>query len=108
MFFDGFEWDEGNWPKCGKHGVGKHGVGRHEIEAALLNIEFRIDDPHAGEERYRTAVQLQSDRHVFVIFTYRQHEDKVLIRPISARYMHGKEVKAYEQAKKAMASAAKR
>lgn len=103
MFFDGFEWDEGNWPKCGKHGVGKH-----EIEAALLNIEFQIEDPHPGEERYRTAVQLESGRYVFLIFTYRQYESRVLIRPISARYMHGKEVKTYEQAKKAMASAAKR
>jgi hypothetical protein len=28
----GFDWDEGNWPKCGKHGVSKE-----EIEAAFLN-----------------------------------------------------------------------
>ena len=27
MKFTGFEWDDGNWPKCGKHGVT-----REEIE----------------------------------------------------------------------------
>lgn len=29
---DGFDWNEWNWPKCGKHGVS-----REEIEAMLLS-----------------------------------------------------------------------
>jgi uncharacterized DUF497 family protein len=33
----------------------------------------------------------------FVVFTLRRRGDAVLIRPISARYMHKKEIKAYEK-----------
>ena len=35
MEFDGFDWDDGNWPKCGKHGVGQA-----EIEALLRRAYF--------------------------------------------------------------------
>jgi len=31
MKIDGFDWDEGNWPKCARHGVSKA-----EIEFVLL------------------------------------------------------------------------
>jgi uncharacterized protein len=31
MHLDGFDWDSGNWLKCGKHGVA-----REEIEQVLL------------------------------------------------------------------------
>jgi uncharacterized protein len=34
---------------------------------------------------------------VFIVFTFRRKGDEVLIRPISARYMHRKEVEAYEK-----------
>jgi uncharacterized DUF497 family protein len=33
----------------------------------------------------------------FVVFTLPKHGDGVLIRPISARYMHKKEVESYEK-----------
>jgi len=36
MKISGFEWDDGNWPKCGKHGVS-----RAEIEQALLRENLR-------------------------------------------------------------------
>jgi uncharacterized protein len=32
-----------------------------------------------------------------MVFTFRKKGDDVLIRPISARYMHKKEVDAYEK-----------
>jgi uncharacterized protein len=35
-------------------------------------------------------------RPMFVAFTIRIKEGRLLIRPITARYMHAKEVKAYE------------
>ena len=34
---------------------------------------------------------------IFVVFTLRRRGDDILIRPISARYMHDKEVKSYEK-----------
>jgi hypothetical protein len=36
-------------------------------------------------------------RGVFIVFTLRRKGDEVLIRPISARYMHKKEIEAYEE-----------
>jgi uncharacterized DUF497 family protein len=36
-------------------------------------------------------------RGVFIIFTLRRRGDEVLIRPISARYMHKKETETYEK-----------
>jgi uncharacterized protein len=37
-------------------------------------------------------------RAVFLIFTERRRGSRRLIRPISARYMHAKEIRAYEKA----------
>lgn len=90
----GFEWDDANWPKCGKHGVG-----RDEIEYVLKTTSFRIADPNPNEPRFRTAGRVPSSgRHVFVVFTYRQRgAETILIRPISARYMRQKEVERYER-----------
>jgi uncharacterized DUF497 family protein len=78
----------GNWEKCQKHGVSIA-----EIEEALRVIEFVIDDPSAGEKRYRTVGKANAGRHVFAVFTIR--DDK--LRPISARYMHAAEVVRYEE-----------
>ena len=36
-------------------------------------------------------------RRVFIVFTLRRKGDEVLVRPISARYMHKKEIQAYEE-----------
>lgn len=42
----GFQWDRGNWPKCGKHGVS-----RAEIEALFSgNFAVHPDLAHSGEE----------------------------------------------------------
>jgi uncharacterized DUF497 family protein len=37
-------------------------------------------------------------RAVFLIFTERRRGSRRLVRPISARYMHAKEIRAYEKA----------
>jgi uncharacterized DUF497 family protein len=34
---------------------------------------------------------------MFVVFTLRVKRGETLIRPISARYMHGKEIEGYEK-----------
>ncbi|SDJ50191.1 hypothetical protein SAMN04487993_103728, partial [Salipiger marinus] len=38
-------------------------------------------------------------RYLFIVFTFRTKDEDTLIRPISARYMHQKEVDHYEQRK---------
>ena len=89
----GFEWDGGNWPKCGRHGVSKG-----EIEHVIASARFVIDDPSQIEKRLRTAGRTEAGRFVFVVFTLRQIDGRTMIRPISSRYMHAKEVKSYEDA----------
>jgi len=90
MQIDGFDWDSGNWPKCGKHGLS-----REEIEKLFIEGQVKVapDLKHTTlkENRY-IAVGYVNNRAVFVAFTFRDN----LIRPISARYMHAEEVANYE------------
>ncbi|MGH6926539.1 MAG: BrnT family toxin [Propylenella sp.] len=53
-----------------------------------------------AEERF-LAIGRGSRRRLFVVFTLREAADETLIRPISARYMHKKEVEHYEKQKDA-------
>jgi len=91
---DGFDWDDGNWPKCARHGLSKL-----EIEDAIRSARFIVDDPHPHEPRLRAVGVTGDARFVFVAFTVRAAGDRRLIRPISARYMHDKEIKSYERNK---------
>ncbi|WP_082537358.1 MULTISPECIES: BrnT family toxin [unclassified Aureimonas] len=85
----GFQWDDGNWPKCAKHGLT-----REEIEEVFRNGPRMRPDPTASsEERFNAVGTTHEGRHVFVVFTLRGD----LIRPISARFMHRKEIARYEQ-----------
>lgn len=94
--YDGFQWDTGNIAHCAKHGVP-----RDEIEHVLAKMTFFIPDPYPHEPRMRTVGQTLDGRHVFVVFTFREREHERYLRPVSARYMHAKEVRAYEQFKNA-------
>ncbi len=40
-----------------------------------------------------------SGRHIFVVFALRQHRSRTLLRPISARHMHQREIAIYDQAR---------
>ena len=91
MKLAGFDWDEGNWPKCGKHGVS-----REEIEQVLLNSPAVMPDPHQNEPRMRAIGKTDAVRHIFLVFVLREIENKVFLRPISARFMHQKEIDHYE------------
>jgi uncharacterized protein len=91
MQISGFEWDEGNWPKCGKHGVGQS-----EIEEVLLNEPAVMPDPYTDEPRLRAIGQTLSGRYVFLVFMLRNIDGQTKLRPISARFMHQKEIQHYE------------
>lgn len=96
MKISGFDWDEGNWPKCGKHGLSKE-----EIEFALINEPMVMPDrtPQDAETRFNAIGLNNEGRYLFIVFALREQEGDKLIRPISARYMHGKEIEHYEQEK---------
>ena len=91
MKFAGFNWDSGNWPKCGKHGVS-----REEIEEVLLGAPAVLVDPHPDETRMRAIGKTTAGRYVFLAFMVREIDSETRIRPISARYMHSKEIDHYE------------
>jgi hypothetical protein len=92
---DGFNWDQHNRGKCQKHGVSLA-----EIEA-LFDGEIMVkpDMAHADvEERFNAIGRTAAGRYVFLVFTLRVVMGAKLLRPISARFMHLKEVRHYEEA----------
>ncbi len=92
--FSGFDWDEGNLQKCRKHGVTIE-----EIESVFAGTPaIGPDAAHStAEARFLAIGPARSGRHVFLAFTWRERDGAKLIRPISARYMHAKEVQHYER-----------
>jgi uncharacterized DUF497 family protein len=90
---DGFDWDDGNRAKCGKHGVAID-----EIEALFHSAVLVAPDPkHSGKEtRFIAIGRNEEGRPMFVAFTFRDQGGLRLVRPVSARYMHAKEVASYE------------
>ena len=91
---DGFDWDAGNREKCQKHGIPIA-----EIELLLTTAaKVAPDQKHsATEERYLAVGRDSGGRAMFVAFTIRMKDGQRLIRPISARYMHRKEIEGYEK-----------
>ena len=56
------------------------------------------DEEHSlTEARFKAIGQTSAGRHIFLVFTIRENSGKRYIRPISARYMHQKEVLHYEE-----------
>ncbi|MDE2252145.1 MAG: BrnT family toxin [Gammaproteobacteria bacterium] len=87
----GFDWDRGNWPKCGKHGLSQA-----DIEYVLQADPMVMVDPHRGEPRMRAIGRTRAGRYVFLVLMMRKINGRMLIRPISARPMHEKEIAHYE------------
>lgn len=91
---NGFDWDNGNRAKCEKHGLSVAMI--EDLFARPLAV--LPDAAHSqSEKRFRAIGHTDKGRGVFIVFTFRKKRNEVLIRPISARYMHQKEVDAYEK-----------
>ena len=94
----GFDWDRGNRTKCQKHGVSIEAIESLFTRA----VAILPDDAHSEQEqRFRAIGWTDENRAVFVVFTLRRQgrnpDSDLLIRPISARYMHKKEIESYEK-----------
>lgn len=91
---NGFDWDKGNRAKCEKHGLSTF-----VIESLFTRpLAILPDEAHSQRERrFRAIGRTEKGRGVFIVFTLRRKSDELLIRPISARYTHRKEIEAYEK-----------
>ncbi len=91
---NGFDWDRGNRAKCEKHGLSVAVIeGLFERPLAILP-----DAAHSQREnRFRAIGRTDKGRGVFIVFTLRRKGEELVIRPISARYMHKKEIDAFEE-----------
>ena len=89
-----FEWDHGNSAKCQKHGLTLAAI---ESCFARPILVLPDADHSQYEERLCAIGRDQNGRHVFIVFTVRRRGRQSVIRPISARYMHSKEIANYEK-----------
>lgn len=95
MKIDGFDWDAVNLAKCQKHGVSVA-----EIEALFRSRSFVIlpDLKHSlAEERLKAIGRSDAGRWIAMVFTFRVRNGLDLVRPVTVRYMHAKEVAEYEK-----------
>ena len=53
-------------------------------------------DHSDAEQRFKAIGRTEVGRYVFVVFAIRTRGGAQMIRPISARYMHRKEIEHYE------------
>ena len=93
--FESFDWDDGNIEKCQKHGVSLETIEWFLKQPTIL---IAPDLKHSEKEaRYLAVGKEQDNKPLFVVFTFRIIDDLTYIRPVSARYMHKKEIDRYEQ-----------
>lgn len=91
----GIEWDDGNRDKCCKHGLSVADVEHVLVQQETLIVPADIN--RHTEQRFIAIGRSATGRYAFVVFTPRNRGDDTVLRPISARYMHKKEVEKYAQ-----------
>ncbi len=90
--WEGFDWDEGNLLKNWE----KHRVSASECEQVFFNrpLVAGLDKEHSKiEDRFHALGVTDSGRQLFVVFTVRKNQ----IRVISARDMNRRERKVYDE-----------
>jgi uncharacterized DUF497 family protein len=95
---EGFDWDAGNDRKS----ADKHKVSQSEVEQVFFNVPFVLapDVKHSQTEpRFHALGKTAAGRLLHITFTLRFDGRK--IRPISARDMHRKERRVYEESTQA-------
>ncbi len=91
---NGFDWDSGKSAKGQKHGVSIT-----EIDGIFADNSRIAPDPRhsVGEDRLIAVGRTSAGRPIFVAFTIRTKNKLRLIRPVTTRFMHAREVAAYEK-----------
>ena len=89
----GFDWDDGNRDKCRSHGVSLEQI--EELFRRTLHV-FPASSYSRAETRYIGVGREAGGRHILVVYTFRYRGGQQLVRPISARFMHAKEIAHYE------------
>jgi uncharacterized DUF497 family protein len=87
----GFDWDAGNERKS----LDKHSVSKLEAEEVFFNVPILLlnDEKHSeSEQRFHALGKTDAGRLLHITFTIRANK----LRVISARDMHRKEKKVYE------------
>ncbi len=90
----GFEWDAGNARKS----KDRHDVNQTEAEEVFFNQPLLLlaDERHSqAEPRWHALGRTHAERLLHITFTLRKNN--TLVRVISARPMHRKERKYYDQ-----------
>ncbi|MET3899365.1 uncharacterized DUF497 family protein [Devosia sp. UYZn731] len=92
MEIAGFDWNVGNLAKCQRHGVSIEDIQSLFARPHVIaeDVKHSID-----EQRFLAIGRTATERPLFVAFTTRQQGGRLLVRPISARFMHAKEFKNY-------------
>jgi len=88
---EGFDWDAGNERKSQE----KHSVSKLEAEEVFFNVPILLlnDEKHSeSEQRFHALGKTDAARLLHITFTIRANK----LRVISARDMHRKEKKVYE------------
>lgn len=95
MKVDGFDWNEGNLSK----NKDSRGIESEVIESVFRNSPWVAPDikHSSNEDRFLAIGRNSEGRLMIVAFTFRRKGGLKLIRPISARYMHKKEIEKYEK-----------
>lgn len=88
-----FDWDDGNREKCRKHGVSIEEIEHVLSDRPLVAPDIRHSGP---EDRFVAVGRTPAGRPLFVAFTIRGRDGRDLLRPVSARYMHRREIARYE------------
>ena len=96
-----FDWDDGNAAKCQKHGVSVE-----EIEFVIRSGPFiQPDHKHSIDEaRFIAIGPNPAGRLTFVVYTLRVSDEEEVVRPVSARFMHDKEIRRYVDQRRAEGS----
>jgi uncharacterized DUF497 family protein len=93
MDFSGFDWDDGNTEKCKKHGLSQEDV--ESVFQRTPSVFPDLEHSTPKERRFLVIGPTLDQRMAFVAFTVRKKEGNHYIRPISARYMHDKEIQKF-------------
>ena len=91
---EGFDWDEGNSRKS----VDKHDVTQAEAEQVFFNEPLLVaEDARHSDREARLHALGCTDAGCLLHVTFTLRRDNTVIRVISARSMHRKEKRRYEQ-----------